>query len=65
MNSNIKPKLDFDPTDNYQKAKKDLITALDSVGKLPFEQQKSLAIELLGAKAVNDFIRFLQSYKKL
>lgn len=65
MNPNINPKLDFDPTDNYQKARKDLITALNSIGQLTPEQQRQLATELFGAKAVNDFIRFAQSYNKL
>lgn len=64
MNPNINPKLDFDPTDNYQKAKKDLITALNSIRQLMPEQQRQLAIELFGAKAINDFIGFIKSYNK-
>lgn len=64
MNPNINPKLDFDPTDNYQKARKDLITVLNSIRQLMPEQQRQLAIELFGAKAINDFIGFIKSYNK-
>lgn len=46
----IKPTIDFEPTDPYQKAKKDVMTALISVKSLPEEQQRRLAEELVGAK---------------
>lgn len=45
----IKPTIDFEPADPYQKAKKDVITALFSVKSLPEEQQRRLAEELFGA----------------
>ncbi len=64
MNVNGNIKLDFNPADAYQKAKKDLCTALDSLNQLNKEQQVQLIYELLGAKAVNDFINFVQSYNK-
>ena len=48
----IKPTIDFEPADSYQKAKKDVITALFSVKSLPEEQQRRLAEELFGAANV-------------
>lgn len=48
----IKSTIDFEHTDSYQKAKKDVITALFSVKSLPEEQQRRLAEELFGAANV-------------
>lgn len=48
----IRPTIDFEPTDPYQKAKKDVMTALISVKLLPEEQQRRLAEELFGAANV-------------
>lgn len=48
----IRPTIDFEPTDPYQKAKKDVIIALISVKSLPKDQQRRLAEELFGAANV-------------
>ena len=48
----IRPTIDFESTDPYQKAKKDVMTALISVKSLPEDQQRRLAEELFGAANV-------------
>ena len=45
----IRPTIDFEPTDPYQKAKKDVMTTLISVKSLSEDQQRRLAEELFGA----------------
>ena len=47
-----RPTIDFEPTDPYQRAKKDVMTALISVKSLPEDQQRRLAEELFGAANV-------------
>ena len=46
---NYKISVGIDPTNEYEKAKKDLIQALESVQSLPAAQQRKLAEEMLGA----------------
>ena len=45
---------------NYFYAKKDLIQALNSIGKLEPWQREQLAKELLGADAVTAFLNIMQ-----
>ena len=43
-------KLDIVPTDKYEKAKKDLVTALNSLYELSQDQKEKLVCELVGEK---------------
>lgn len=45
---NIEIKLDVEPKDNYEKAKKDLIQAKLSFEKLTEQQKEWLVVEVLG-----------------
>lgn len=54
----IVPDINFN--NDYVQAKKDLIQALNSIQKLTMEQRKALAVEILGAELVNNFIQILQ-----
>lgn len=58
--NNYEINLDVDPNDKYQKAKKDLIQAIQSINSLDSNQQKQLAYELIGAEKVNLFISIMQ-----
>lgn len=60
--NDLKIKLDIDPNDKYEKARKDLIQAMNSINVLDFEQQKQLAYELLGAEKMNLLINFAQYF---
>ena len=46
---NYNTSVDIEPTDAYQKAKRDLVQALQSIQALTPVQQKLLAEEMLGA----------------
>ena len=46
-----KLKLDIEPADKYEKAKKDLITAMNSCAELSPQQKEQLALELLGVES--------------
>lgn len=48
-----------EPTNDYDKARQDVIKALDSVHKLPLWQQQKLAEELFGAANVAMMFRLL------
>lgn len=50
--TNFEPTFGIDPTDDYDKAKKDLMQAAISIQKLPAQQQQQLAMELFGAANV-------------
>lgn len=62
MNSNYKVKLGVEPTNSYEKARNDLITAFNSIKQLTHEQQRHLAVEVLGLGLVTDFENIMQSY---
>ena len=51
--------LDIDPEDNYSKAKKDTLTAYDSIQKLTPQEKEKLIKELFGAAAVEEFYRIV------
>lgn len=57
---NVDVKIDFEPKDNYQKAKKDIIQALDSITKLTPDQQRKLAYELLGIEKFTIMLNLIQ-----
>ena len=44
-------KMDVEPTDKYEKAKKDLITAFNSFHELSQEKKEQLIRELVGEQA--------------
>ena len=48
-----------EPTNEYDKARQDVIKAFDSVRKLPLWQQQKLAEELFGAANVAMLFRLL------
>lgn len=52
----------IEPTDNYQKAKQDLIQAMRSIQKLSPQQQQMLAEELFGAANVMVLSQILRQY---
>lgn len=54
MNGYIKP--DFVPEDPYQKARKDLIQALESFSKLNHQQKQALLNEMLQYAAFQNFL---------
>ena len=56
----IKPTIGIEPTDPYEKAKQDILTAIDSVRVLPPEQQEMLARELFQAVDVSAALRLMQ-----
>lgn len=51
-----------EPTDAYEKAKKDTIQALQSTQRLTPVQRQKLAEEFFGAAAVASIIQFLDNY---
>lgn len=57
--TNFKPTFGIDPTNDYDKAKKDLMQAAFSVRKLPPQQQRQLATELFGATNVVALLKLL------
>ena len=56
----IKPTIGIEPTDPYEKAKQDILTAIDSVRVLPPEQQEMLARELFQVVDVSAALRLMQ-----
>ena len=60
MNGTIS--LDIEPIDLYEKAKKDLVQAMQSIGSLTSIQQRKLAEELFGAAMVTSVCQILNSY---
>ena len=57
-----KVKINVEPTNEYEKAKLDLVTAMKSIRALPPYQQQRLAEELFGAQAVAALARIMQQY---
>ncbi len=47
-----KPTVEIEPTDKYERAKKDLLKALKSCGELSPQERESLLDELFGAANV-------------
>ena len=54
--------LGMEPTDDYKKAKQDLIQAMRSIQKLSPQQQQMLAEELFGAANVMVLSQILRQY---
>lgn len=49
---NCRLTVEFEPTNDYDKAKQDVIRDMASIRKLPPQQQRMLAEELVGAASV-------------
>ena len=56
----IKPTIGVEPTNPYEKAKQDLITAYNSFAVLTPPQKEMLVKELFGAASVNVAIQLMQ-----
>lgn len=54
--------LEMEPTDDYKKAKQDLIQAILSVQKLPPQQRQKLATELFGAAKLTAAMQIFRQY---
>ena len=59
---NFKVTLNIEPTDDYAKAKMDLLKALDSIRALPPHLQQHLAEEIFGVQAVATLSYIMQQY---
>ena len=55
-------KMNVEPTDNYTKAKKDLLQAMISVQALTPVEQRRLAEEIFGAAKVTMVLNLLQNF---
>ena len=60
--SNYKVSVDIEPEDVYEKAKMDLLKALESIQSLTPYQQQKLAEELFGVATVASFCQLLEHY---
>ena len=58
----FKINLNIEPTNDYEKAKWDLLKAMDSIRALPPYQQQRLAEELFGAQVVAALAYIMQQY---
>ena len=59
---NYKLSVGFEPTDKYEKARKDLAQAISSCNELNDIQKRNLLIEFFGAEKVATVLNFLQQY---
>ena len=59
---NFKVKLNVEPTNDYEKAKLELLKAMNSIRALPPYQQKQLAEEVFGVEAVATLAHIMQQY---
>lgn len=57
-----KLKIDYEPTNDYDKAKKDLLQALDSFNKLNPQLQQMLVEEIFRLQAHDQMFRMLYNY---
>ena len=56
----IKPTIGVESTNPYEKARQDILTAINSVRAIPPEQQEMLARELFQAVDVSAALRLMQ-----
>lgn len=59
--NHFKPAVSFEPTNDYDKAKQDVVKAMVSIRKLPQQQQQALAEELFGATNVATVINLFNT----
>lgn len=60
--SNYKVSMDIEPEDAYEKAKMDLMKALESIQSLTPYQRQKLAEEIFGVATVASFCQLLEHY---
>ena len=60
--NDYKVSVGIEPKDAYEKAKKDIIQALQSTQRLTPVQRQKLAEELFGAAAVSSIIQLFNNY---
>lgn len=58
----FKPTFGLEPTDKYEKARQDVMQALDSIGELELWQREQLAKELMGVEAVAAMYYMMRQY---
>ena len=51
-----------EPTNDYDKARRDVMQACVSIGKLPTQQQRKLAEELVGAANVTALLNIFHQF---
>ena len=56
--NNYKINLSVEPTNDYEKAKKDIFHAMNSIQKLSPQQREQLAVEIFGIEKI-EFIKQL------
>lgn len=59
-----KIKIDLDPTNRYEKAKKDMLQAMQSISELTPEQKKQLAYEFIGEQGVATLLSITNEINK-
>lgn len=57
-------KIDLDPTNKYEKAKKDMLQAMQSISELTPEQKQQLAYGFIGAKGVADLLYIMSTMNR-
>ena len=57
--NNYKINLSVEPTNDYEKAKKDIFHAMNSIQKLSAQQRERLATELFGVEKIEMFRQVL------
>lgn len=62
--NNIELKLDTEPKEKYEKAKKDLLQALKSYGELTLTERECLMTEFFGATNIAIVCNMLNKYFK-
>lgn len=58
----FRPAFGIEPTDKYEKARQDVIQALNSIGELKPWQREQLAKELLGVEKVAAMYHMMRQY---
>lgn len=61
---NFEMKLDIEPKNDYEKARKDLLKFLDSVSQLNREQQEQLAKEYIPASVIGLALDFINAHRR-
>lgn len=62
MMNEFNVKLDIEPTDKYEKARKAVLNAREAISGLSMQQKKQLAQEVFGAEAMTVMYNFMQQY---
>ena len=60
--SEFKLKLEIEPKEKYEKAKKDVLGAMKSVGELSEKQRYELCKEIIGMECSSQFYNMMKQY---